>query len=518
MTFNTRIISILSSTIPLSIGLIFVISILFSGCSVSSDESSEISTFEADSSLINIRFTEPVSRDFDEIKKEGVIRMITRFNSSSYFLHRGDEKGFEYELAQAFARQHDLTLQVIVSPENEHPIDMLNSGKGDFIAANYSITPERKTFVDFSNPYNVVNQVLVFPKGKNIPQSLQELDGVTISVREGSSYYKTLKRLKEDYGYTYSIDKLPEIWDTEAILFALIDGQFEATVTDDNLLRSASIYLNDLVEGPSISENDQIAWAIRNNASELQSKMNAFIEPHFKISEENGQPLRSSFMNVLKKRYFDNRPAVYNVRNYALGTGYEGIFSPFDNLVRPLADSAKIDWKLVIAVMAQESRFDPFAESWAGAVGLMQIMPRFSEVEYREDLFEPATNVKEGLRFLKEHLNHYAYLDSTNQVAFALAAYNVGMGHMADARRLTIDRNRDPNNWEDVSESLLKLMNPHFYKNARYGYARGIETVNYVRNIMNRYQMYNTLMMFADDDPVKDRLDSIISSADQNNR
>lgn len=489
--------------------------IALSGCKVGQSnfgkEKSRV--IKTDSTDASITFLDPVSRDFEAIKASGVIRMITRFNSSSYFLHRGEEKGFEYELALAFARQHKLALEVVISSENEHPIDLLNSGRGDFIAANFSITPERLAYVNFSSPYNEVNQVLVFKRGNKIPQSIEELNGITISVREGSAYLKTLRRLQNDYELDFQIDVLPKIWDTEAILFALLDGQFEATVADDNLLRSASLYMNGLVEGPTISEHDMIAWATRKNAPELTQRMNQFLEPHFRISEVDGLPRRSSFMNVLKSRYFDNRPAVYNVRNYVLGTGYEGIFSPYDNMVKPLAYEAGIDWKLVIAVMAQESRFDRYAESWAGALGLMQIIPRFSTVEYKDELFDPETNIREGLRFLRKHLNHYAYMDSTNQMAFALAAYNVGMGHMADARRLTIDRNRDPNSWEHVSESLLMLMNPHHYRNARHGYARGIETVNYVRNIMNRYQLYNTLMTFADEDPVRDRIDSILSSA-----
>lgn len=492
--------------------MVLFVSAAVTGCEQESETKPETSDILEDT--LNQQYPEPVLRDFNAIKEEGVIRMITRFNSSSYFLHRGEEKGFEYEFAREFAGRHGLALEVVISPENEHPIKMLNRGKGDFIAANYSPTPEREKYVSFSEPYNLVNQVLVFRNGSRIPETMEQLNGLTISVRKESSYYKTLKRLKEENGYNYKINELPEFWDTEAILYALLDGEFEATVTDDNLLRSASLFINGLKAGPLISEGDEIAWAVRSNAYELLEKMNAFVRPHFRVSEVDNEPRRSSFLNILKRRYFDNRPLAYNVRNYAFTTGYEGVLSPYDSLVRPLADSAGIDWKLVVSVMAQESRFDPYAQSWAGAIGLMQIIPRFSEVEFEYDLYDPEINVREGLRYLRKHLNHYAYMDSTNQVAFALAAYNVGMGHMADARRLTIDRNRDPNNWSHVSESLLMLMNPQHYRNARFGYARGIETVNYVRQIMNRYQMYNTLMMFTDEDPVKDRLDSIISSGD----
>jgi membrane-bound lytic murein transglycosylase F len=490
--------------------ILFLLLAFTSACKSDKTEIKTESEYTEEKPSLSLIFPEPVTRDFDAIKRDGTIRMITRFNSSAYFLHRGEEKGFEYELGKAFADKHNLALQVIVSPENEHPIDLLNSGRGDFIAANYTITPERQQYLRFSAPYNVVNQILVFRSDDEIPETLEDLDGLKISVREGSAYFKTLKRLKKK-GYNFSIDTLPEIWDTEAILFALRDGDFQATVADDNLFHSASIFIDGLTEGPIVSHLDEIAWGIRSNATELEKALNDFITPHFRISEADQMPRRSTFMNVLTRRYFDNRPVFYNVRNYALGTGFEGILSPYDNLVKPLAEEAGIDWKLVIAVMAQESRFDPFAESWMGAMGLMQIMPRFSNVDYDYELFNPEINVREGLRFLRKHMRHYAYLDSVNQLAFSLAAYNVGMGHLADARRLTIDRNRNPNDWEHVSESLLMLMQPHHYRNARHGYARGIETVNYVRQIMNRHQMYHSLMMFADEDPLKDRLEHIIS-------
>lgn len=507
---KSKLVKLFRHTFKLGSTLLFTV-LFFAACQKETTEVETQTEFITEDSTLSLMFPDPVTRDFDAIKRDGTIRMITRFNSSAYFLHRGEEKGFEYELGKAFAEKHNLALQVVVSPDNEHPIDLLNSGRGDFIAANYTITPERKKHHRFSAPYNVVNQVLVFRSSDRIPETLEELNGITISVREGSAYLKTLKRLKKSGNYYFNIETLPEIWDTEAILFALRDGDFEATVADDNLLQSASIFIDGLQQGPILSHQDEIAWGIRSNAPQLETALNDFIMPHFRISEADQKPRRSTFMNVLTRRYFDNRPVFYNVRNYALGTGFEGILSPYDNLVKPLAEEAGIDWKLVIAVMSQESRFDPFAESWMGALGLMQIMPRFSNVNYDYELFDPETNVREGLRFLNKHMRHYAYMDSVNQMAFSLAAYNVGMGHLADARRLTIDRNRNPNEWSDVAQSLLMLMQPHHYRSARHGYARGIETVNYVRDIKNRYQMYHNLMIFADDDPLKDRLESIVS-------
>ena len=179
-----------------------------------------------------------------------------------------------------------------------------------------------------------------------------------------------------------------------------------------------------------------------------------------------------------------------------------GVISPYDEMIRSVADSMDLDWLLLTAMIAQESSFNPNSQSWAGAIGLMQIMPQFvdsTEYEDYRELYDPLTNIKLGANIIKENLKHYSYIDSTEQQwAFALATYNVGQGHMADARRLTIDQNKDPNDWDAVSNSLIKLMQRRHYQKARYGFARGIEPVQYVEEIMNRYRTYEAILALTE--------------------
>ncbi|HLR32548.1 MAG TPA: transglycosylase SLT domain-containing protein, partial [Fodinibius sp.] len=132
--------------------------------------------------------------------------------------------------------------------------------------------------------------------------------------------------------------------------------------------------------------------------------------------------------------------------------------------------------------------------------------PRFSEVEDSTLLYDEEINIREGIRILKEHLDHYSYMDSTNQWAFSLAAYNAGQGHVGDARRLVIDHNKDPNQWEHVSDALIKLMHRFYYRNARHGFCRGIETVQYVREVQNRYKTYKRVIAMHKQDQDRDRL------------
>ena len=447
---------------------------------------------------LNVSITEPTDRDFDAIKRDGVLRMITSYSSGSYFLYGGVERGFEYELAQKFAKENDLALEVVILKEGDNPYDLLNSGVGDFIAASYTITEERKKYVDFSRPYNLVNQVIVYNGSlEDMPQHMRQMDGFSISVRRNSSYYPKLLQLRKE-GIDLAINLVPDEMDTESLLFAVSNGTYDATIADDNLFKAAKKYMSNLRQGPVISERDTIAWALRQNSENLKTAMNRFMYKHFRFAGVNEKPKRSAFLNILRKRYFGGTRKVADYYEPDKEYKHGGLLSPYDQLIERIAVEEDIDPLMLTSIIAQESKFNPESKSWAGAVGLMQIIPRFSEVENEELLYEPETNIREGIRILKEHYNHYAYLDSLNRWKLTLATYNAGLGHLADARRLAVDMNRDPNEWDNISRALLKLMQRKYYKDARYGFCRGIETVRYVREIMNRYHTYQTILDIAE--------------------
>jgi membrane-bound lytic murein transglycosylase F len=471
------------------------ITILVSACSTDEEKNPQ-----PDDGL-GVTVTDPITRDFEQIKESGTLRMITRYSSNTYFLNQGLEWGFEYELVKEFAKTHDLTLDVIVVEPEQNPYDMLNNGTGDVIAANYTITPARKQYVAFTQPYNLVEQILIFSDVlKNPPSSVDEMAerNIPITVRSNSSYYQRLQNLQQA-GIGVDIQLEPNKKDTESLLFEVAQGQHLATVADDNIFQAADIYMNGLMKGPTIAQNDTIAWAVRKNADELKKQMNAFLNQHFRFAEAGERPKRSGFLNVLRRRYFEGGSQVAGYYEPESRTSKSGVISPYDELFKKVADSAGVDWLMLAAITAKETQFKAGAKSWTGAMGLMQILPRYSEVKETKMLYDAETNVREGVRIITEHLNHYAYMDSTNQWRFALAAYNAGQGHVADARRLAIDSNKNPNEWQHTADALIKLMDRAYYKNARYGFCRGIETVNYVQDIMNRYRTYQSILMMAKD-------------------
>lgn len=445
---------------------------------------------------LSVTVEEPADRDFNEIKESGVLRMITRYSSNTYFLHHGIEWGFEYELVREFAKNHDLVLEIEIVGPDESPYDLLNSGEGDIIAANYTITPERQKYVNFTKPYNLVNQVVVLSSTiEDPPETIEELVAreIPITVRRNSSYYNRIRELQEQ-GYELNIQIASDEKDTESLLFDISSNRYDATVADDNIFQASKKYMSGLVQGPTIAENDTIAWAIRKNAPDLETKLNSYLYSHFRFSENDEMAKRSTFLNILRRRYFEAGPQIASYYRPESKMSNSGVISPYDELIKSVADSAGIDWLMVASMVAQETKFNPNSESWAGAVGLMQVIPRFSEVKDKSLLYNEEINIREGVRIITEHLEHYSYMDSTNQWSFALAAYNAGQGHVADARRLVIDHNKNPNEWENAEDALLKLMQRNYYKNARYGFCRGIETVRYVKQIRNRYQTYRSIL------------------------
>lgn len=478
--------------------VLLVVSLFLSGC-ITKDDIDRFVDKNFDEGL-GVSVQEPAERDFSDIKESGVLRMITRYSSNTYFLHQGLEWGFEYEFLKEFAKQHDLALDVEIIGPNENPYDLLNSGQGDIIAANYTITPERQKYVTFTRPYNLVDQIVVYSSEiTDPPATIGELaeSDIQLTVRRNSSYYNRIREL-QDEGYELNINVVSDEKDTESLLFDISSNRYDATVADDNIFQASIKYMTGLQQGPVISRNDTIAWAIRKNAPDLEAELNKYLYSHFRFGNAGEKPKRSTFLNILRKRYFEEGPQIAGYYSPESPMNSSGAISPYDGLIKSIADSAGIDWLMVAAVVAQETKFNPKSESWAGAVGLMQVIPRFSQVEDHDLLYDEEINIREGVRILSEHLNHYSYMDSTNKWSFALAAYNAGQGHVADARRLVIDQNKNPNEWEHVADALLKLMQRKYYKDARYGFCRGIETVRYVKEIKNRYKTYQSILALAE--------------------
>lgn len=417
--------------------------------------------------------------DLPDLKKRRRLRMITRNSAVTYYLYRGSPFGFEYELLERFAGQQGLHLEIVIPPDNESLIPWLNEGRGDVVAAMLTLTAQRQEQAAATRPYFYSDEVVVIREDDNV-ESITDLAGRTVHVRQSSSYYRTLQELQQQVNGMI-IDPAPEEMQTSEILRRVEEGEWDITIANRELLQIEQTYGHKLKAAFSLSENDGLAWYVRDTNPELMQALNEF------ISEE----YRGLFYNLRKARYFENRKFITRAESeWRLDQG--GVISPYDDLVKKYATRHELDWRLIVSQMYQESRFEHDLESWAGARGVMQLLPRAAREVGVKKLNTPEQSIKAGIRYLRRMIDLFdPRLPLETRIRFGLASYNAGRGHVLDARRLARQQGLSPDIWYDnVETAMLLLSDPKYYRKARFGFVKGEEPVNYVRQIEARYLTY----------------------------
>jgi membrane-bound lytic murein transglycosylase F len=426
----------------------------------------------------------PYAADLDQVKARGVLRVLTRNTATTYFLYRGEQLGFEYELMREFAKSLDVRLEVVVAPDRESIGPYLAGGRADVAAAGLTITEARKQSFAFTAPYAHVSELLVVPATDKTTHSLGDLKGRKITVRKSSSYFESLSRLKDAAGF--ELELAPEDVETEDLIDGVNSGKYAATVADSNIVEVEQSYAKKLrVVGP-IGELRDLGWMLRPDQPKLQAALNGWIAKNY----------QGLFYNMTVNKYFKSP------RQMAEAAGddrsdLDGHISKWDALAKKYGKTFELDWRLVLAQMYQESHFDPKARSWVGALGLMQVMPATAHDLKIADVTDPDQGVKAGVMLLQRYARLFdgPEVKEKDRLRFALAAYNCGPGHVIDARRLAVDMKLDPNKWfKNVEKAMLELMKPDVARRARHGYFRATESVNYVSEIQTRYDSYARLV------------------------
>lgn len=434
--------------------------------------------------------------DLPEIKQRGYIVALVDNNSYSYFIYKGRPMGFEYELLQNLARHLDVELRLQVGSGIDKGIEKLNKGEIDILAYPLTVTLDRTRLVKFIHPLFESHQVLVQRKPDNWMQLTADeinrmlirkpadLIGKKVYVMHNSSFAQRLLHLSEEIGGEIIIHEDSATATSESLIRAVAEERIDYTVTDDYLAQvNAAIYPNLDIE-TVLSLPQQIAWAVRHTSPELLRAINEWLA---KIKKE------PTFM-VIYNRYFKSpRNLQLRVKSDYSSLGGNKI-SPYDNLIKEGAAQLNWDWRLLAAVIYQESKFNPQSESWAGAVGLMQLMPETAERFGASNPLEPAQNIRAGVKFLK-HLDTYWARENVREedrIKFVLASYNAGLSHIIDARKLTAKYGGDVSSWDAVEWYLLKKSDPKYYKDpvVMAGYCLCEEPVNYVKEILKLFEEY----------------------------
>jgi len=448
----------------------------------------------------NILGNEPRSKKIDfnlnKILDRGKIIGIVENNSTGYFIYKGQTLGYEYELLSRFATYLNVDLELRVTSNLQEAMDMLNRGDGDIIAFPLTVTKERKKNVLFTNYQYTVRMVLVqgYPDGWNqmkaheIEESLirnqVELIGKEINVRYKSSYLSRLSNLSEEIGGDIVVVEMDQTIETEDLIRMVSEGEIKYTIADEDIAMVNATYYRNIDVNTPISFPTQIAWAVRSNAPELRDTINIWLN---KIKRE-------PTFNVIYAKYFENTRASLSRRKSEYFSMGGGKISEFDDLIKKGARELNWDWSLLASQIYQESKFDPKARSWAGAVGLMQLVPSTAREYGARNSLDPVQNIKAGVKYLKWLQSYWnpRLESSDDRTRFILASYNVGLGHVLDARQLIIKYNGDPDNWADLEKYLLLKSKPKYYNDpvVKYGYCRGEEPVKYVKEILARYHRY----------------------------
>ncbi len=422
--------------------------------------------------------------DLPEIKRRRTLRMVTRNSAVNYFVWRGQLLGFEYELAKRFADSLGLRLEVVVADTRRELLTMLREGRADVGAA--FLTPSGDTPDDgiaYSRPYHhAVKQVVTDTNDRALTHPT-DLAGRRFHVRRGSDAWRELERLQSDNDVALEREAVPEDVATETMIRRVAAGEYDLTLVDDHIAKNAAIWNRRIRAGLEIGEPEADRWAFRAGNDQLQAAADRFLEDAY----------RGEFYNVLYAKYFEDQDRIRRYQSQRVSLGSAQQLTPYDDLIQRYAQRHGFDWRLIAALIFQESGFNPDSASWVGAKGLMQVMPRTAEqVGVTGDLTDPETSVKAGTRYLAWLRERFdADLRVRDRMWLTLAAFNAGIGHVRDARRLADDLGLDPDQWFDnVERAMLKLSERRHFRNARFGYVRGEEPVDYVRAIRERYEAY----------------------------
>jgi membrane-bound lytic murein transglycosylase F len=433
----------------------------------------------------------------DDPFEKGYLNAVVSYGPISYFIYRGTPMGYEYELLERLSRHLDLPVNLEVARDIDRMVYRLMEGEVDIIAHRLTVTRSRQRYLDFTSPLHTTRQVLVQPLPDNwlslkrheiealLIQTPVELAGKTVHLRKGSTYIDRIQNLSDEIGSSIHIVVAPGHLVTEDLIRMVSEGSVPLTVADENIARTLHARYRNIDISVPVGVEQQVAWAVRRGSDALLKELNDW------LAEERG----TVDYHVLYRKYFEDSRSFLSRVTSTYFPIYGGKISPYDDLLREQASRLDWDWRVLAAQMYQESRFQPHARSWAGAMGLMQLMSATAREFGAEDPYHPEQNIRAAVAYL-EWLDRYwaaEIPDPEERQKFVLGSYNIGPGHVQDARNLAVKYGEDPSVWDNAVERFIeKKAYPEGYNDevVRFGYARGDEATEYVRRILELAKHY----------------------------
>ncbi len=420
--------------------------------------------------------------DMDGILSRGTLRVAVDNNSSSFYIYRGRRMGFEYELLLDLGKQLGVQVEFVVASDIDEAFSKLEEGRVDLIAMNVQQNSERESFVTFTEAIGSMSTVLV---GREKLTSWDTLGMDTVVVRKGAVYKSQLEQIKDSLDLDFTI---LEVQDHEEILLDRVyEKELRWTVAEKNVAQTNATYYDELQLGLEVSKEEPVTWALRSTSTNLLQAVNSWLVEKKKV-----------FIPRTYARYFLNSKNQYERTTNTYSSLGGNRISVYDEIIKKNAQTLGWDWRLLAALVYKESRFDTTAISYAGAQGLLQLMPVTVERFGVTNPNDPIESLQGGVKYLQYLDKFWMERDpETNErIKFILASYNIGQGHVEDAWRLTLKYRKNTQSWQEVSNFLNLKSDPKYYRDAvvKSGYAKGHIAVKYVRDVLALFQSYKALV------------------------
>ncbi|WP_036991418.1 membrane-bound lytic murein transglycosylase MltF [Metapseudomonas furukawaii] len=416
----------------------------------------------------------------ERIQEEGELRVITRNSPATYFEDRNGETGFEYELVKRFAEDLGVELKIETADKLDDLFSRLGHANGPVLAAAGLVaSPARSNEVRFSHSYLEVTPQVIYRNGERRPTRPDDLVGRRILVLKGSSHAEQLAGLKA----TLPALQYEESDEVEVVdLLRMVDeGQIDLTLVDSNELAMNQVYFPNVRVAFDLGDSTALAWAMAPGEDDsLYNEVNAFLD---KVRKDGT-------LQRLKERYYGHVDVLGYVGAYTFAKHLQQRLPKYEQHFHQASQKNSVDWRLLAAIGYQESLWQPTATSKTGVRGLMMLTENTAKAMGVSNRLDPRQSIYGGGKYfamIKEGLSED--LKEPDRTWFALAAYNIGIAHLGDARKLAQAEGLNPNKWLDVKKMLPRLSQKQWYRKTRYGYARGGETVHFVQNIRRYYDI-----------------------------
>lgn len=425
---------------------------------------------------LNISWPNKQQEQINRILARGELRISTISSPLISANSKNEATGFDYELAKRFAEYLGVKLVIHFRTNINQIFDDLDNDNVDFLAAGLIYNEERLDQARTGPAYYSVSQQLIYRKGTPRPRTFGDLNG-TLVVTEGSAHARELKKYKEE-SYPNLTWEDTSRDNTRELLEQVSEGKIDYTISDSISFSLQQRIHPNLAFAFEVNGERPLTWYLKR--SDDYSLYSAMLDFFNQMSENDVIPQLEEkyFSHIYQFDYFDTISFIRAI-NSTLPI-YQPIFEKY---------AGSLDWQLVAAIAWQESHWNPQATSPTGVRGMMMLTRPTAEWVKISDRLDPEESVKGGMAYLHYLMERLPKtIPEDERIWFALAAYNMGYGHILDVRKLTAEQKGNPDRWLDIKSRLDLLSKKKFYTNTTYGYARGYEAYRYVENIRRYYQ------------------------------